>query len=101
MPTRLIRMFPDWGHDWPLWEDGGENYALTPVDLHLSDALTLRLKAWMELWHRKFSPELGWSSRADEERWTAQGIDLTGALAAELEPAAKLSVEWQRPTLDI
>ena len=95
MPVRLIRMFPDWGHYWPLWEDGGQNYALTPTDLNLSRSLASGLEAWMKLWRTSFSPERGWSRSADEERWTAQGRDLSVALAAELMPAARVSFEWQ------
>ena len=33
---RVIRMFPDYGHEWPLWEDAHDEYVMEPSDYNLS-----------------------------------------------------------------
>ena len=44
--TREIRMFPDYGHRWPLWGDVlHDELCLEPSDLDLSDELILDLRA--------------------------------------------------------
>lgn len=50
MQRRLLRFFPDWGHRWPLWENGTDKYAMEPADFGLSEKLTLDLRDWYDFW---------------------------------------------------
>ena len=48
--SRVLRVFFDWGHVWPLWENGSEKYAMEPSDYGYSPALTEVLQQWQQAW---------------------------------------------------
>jgi hypothetical protein len=54
----------DWGHAWPLWENGTSKYALTPDDLDLSPNLRERMRAWYDSWEREYDENMGWGAMA-------------------------------------
>jgi len=68
---RIIRFFPDYGRNHPLWESGTDKYAMDPEDYGLSESLSRRLAAWMRHWESNVIPETGWKSAeaaAESER---------------------------------
>lgn len=54
---RVIRLFPEWVHGLPLWENFADPYRLGDDDLDLSPVLTAALIAWND----------AWSDRSEEE----------------------------------
>jgi hypothetical protein len=67
---RVLRMFHDYGRDFPLWESFSDQYTLHAGDLPLSEALNEGLAAWTRAWDEEqtFSAdrladqiETGWS----------------------------------------
>ncbi|BDZ49702.1 hypothetical protein GCM10025867_19430 [Frondihabitans sucicola] len=45
---RSIRLFSDWGFEWPLWENGHPSYNMEPADLGHSAELTARTRRWAD-----------------------------------------------------
>ena len=85
---RVIRLFPDYGHRWPLWEnstpDHPSKYTMEPADFGLSETLTDRLRAWYDAWEAENLYENGWSSRAKERAWKAEGASIAEQLRSEV-----------------
>ncbi len=50
MPGRVLRVFFDWGHPWPLWESGTDKYAMEPADYGYSPELVQLLREWQRAW---------------------------------------------------
>ena len=95
MQTRVIRLFPDYGCGWPLWENGNEKYLLEPDDLGLSDGLRAMLREWHDLWEAHHHWETGWDSGVHREAWIALGERVERALAQEIREFATVSPEWR------
>lgn len=89
---RVIRLFPDYGHRWPLWENStsehATNYAMKPADFGLSRTLTDRLRAWYDAWDAENLYENSWSSLANERAWKAERARIAERLRAEVEAFA-------------
>lgn len=47
---RVLRVFFDWGHVWPLWESGSDKLAMEPTDYGYSTELTDLLRRWQTAW---------------------------------------------------
>lgn len=81
---RTIRVFPDYGRDWTLWENTTDQhdygYTMSPSDYGLSADLTERLAAWNEFWEKTFDSQKGWTSV--ESR--AEGARLADGIIADL-----------------
>lgn len=60
---RVIRLFPDYGREWPLWENSTPTwdvgYTTTPGMYELSDDLTRDMAEWNALWESNFRPVRG------------------------------------------
>lgn len=95
---RSIRLFPDYGRDWPLWEDSTPTwdvgYTTTPDDYGLSDALRRDIAAWNALWEAHFDPFDGWKDVASCEAWRAAGEGIAARLADEVSAFADV---WYEP----
>jgi hypothetical protein len=48
--SRVLRVFFDWGHLWPLWESGTDKYAMEPSDYGFSPELVDILRQWRDAW---------------------------------------------------
>ena len=87
---RVIRLFPDWGVEWPLWESFSASYTLTADDLNLTPELATDLRVW----------NLRWQSRSEDDPipdgWTDEGRALHARLAAELESVAEVRPDFDR-----
>ncbi len=47
---RVLRVFFDFGHRWPLWESGTKKYTMEPSDYGFSAELTEILRRWHAAW---------------------------------------------------
>lgn len=94
---RVIRLFPDYGHRWPLWENSTaerpSKYTMEPADFGLSQDLTDRLRAWYDVWDAEDLYENGWSSRGNEKSWLAEGASIAGQLREEVGAFADVEYE--------
>ena len=87
---RLIRVFPEWGTELPLWESFSEHYPVQRGDVVISDALLSALTAWSAEWQNR--SELDYFP--DEERWVAEGHSLVSQLRAEMHGVADIRAEF-------
>ncbi|HCS59048.1 MAG TPA: hypothetical protein DIW80_19380 [Gordonia polyisoprenivorans] len=85
---RTVRLFPDYGRDWPLWENSTETwnvgYATTPNDYGLSAELTQRIRAWHDVWEQELSALDREPDAVIEARWRTEGHRIAELLAAEI-----------------
>jgi hypothetical protein len=85
---RVIRLFPDYGRDWPLWENSTATwdvgYTTTPEMYGLSGALTRDMADWNALWEANFDPFDGWTDEVARDQWRIAGIAITARLRAEV-----------------
>lgn len=56
---RVLRVFFDFGHSWPLWESGTHKLAMEPSDYGFSGELTSLLARWFALWEPIASFDIG------------------------------------------
>lgn len=92
---RLIRLFPDYGRDWPLWESSvsPHGYTTTPETYGLSAQLSDRLARWNAWWEAHFDPFAGWDSEESREQWCRDGEQVSSQLRCEV--AAFADVEYR------
>lgn len=85
---RVIRLFPDYGHRWPLWENSTAErptkYTMEPADFGLSQKLTSRLRTWYDAWDAENLYENGWSSLEIETAWKQEGAIIAEQLREEV-----------------
>lgn len=97
-PRRTIRLAPDYGRRYPLWETSTETWdvgtATDPQTYCLSSALAASLAAWQQTWEREFHHERD-SDPEVAARWHAEGEELARLLAAEVADYA--DVEYRAP----
>jgi hypothetical protein len=97
--TRVIRVFPDWGHEWPLWEDSSptreSTYTMEPSDYGLSEVLTAELRRWYYDWERCVRPfdRPSWIGPPTAEGWEATGRLIADKLQAEVASFARVHYE--------
>ena len=92
-PQRLLRIFCDYGAEWPLWEHGMQ----VPEDYALSDALSARVSQWNDQFQENMHWDRGWSMGFDEQQWMQAGLRLTKDVQREL--SSPISVRyWQWPS---
>lgn len=94
---RVIRLFPDYGHRWPLWENDRpghpSKYTMVPSDYGLSKELTAKLRAWYDAWDAENLYENGWSSPANELAWKNEGAHLAEQLSDEVKAFADVEYD--------
>ncbi|MEO6530729.1 MAG: hypothetical protein ABI563_11615 [Specibacter sp.] len=94
---RVIRVFPDYGRRWPLWEDSTaerpSKYAMEPEDFGLSQNLTERLRRWQDTWDAENLDGNEWSSPVNETAWRAEGAAIAQQLREEVESIADVDYE--------
>ena len=87
---RLIRVFPEWVHGWPLWENGTGEYHLDAGSLDISPELGSALFDWNDEWQdREYDQPL-----TDPDGWRRRGIALADRLQRELEGIAEVRPEF-------
>lgn len=94
---RVIRLFPDYGRRWPLWEDSTaerpSKYAMEPDDFGLSQNLAERLRSWQDVWDAENLDCNEWSSPANEMAWRAEGAAIAQQLREEVASFADVDYE--------
>lgn len=95
---RVIRLFPDYSRDYPLWEDSTPTwdvgYTTTPATYGLSPELASDLARWQASFERHADPERGWDSDDDERLWRREGEALARRLQDEVRSFADVSAEF-------
>jgi hypothetical protein len=96
-PRRIIRLFPDEGRDWPLWEDHTDwrmtGYTMEPADYGLSIELTAALREWNDLWESHFHYARGWDTTANEVDWKQRGELVAARLRDEVKEWADVEYD--------
>lgn len=94
---RTIRLFPDYGRDWPLWENTTPTwdvgYTTTPKTYGLSPELTRDIAQWNSLWSANFDPFDGWKTDVAREQWRKDGARIASRLRAEVANFADVKYE--------
>lgn len=94
---RVIRLFPDYGRDWPLWENSTPTwdvgYTTRPDMYGLSEDLTRDLADWNALWATNFDPSDGWQDEAAREKWRQDGVEIAARLRSEVAGFADVKYE--------
>lgn len=94
---RLIRVFPDYGHEWPLWENTTAThdygYTMSPSDYGLSSELTDRIRAWYDFWDEHQDFDRDWDSPEDKVYWIAEGKDIAASIRAQVKDFADVRLE--------
>jgi hypothetical protein len=99
---QVIRLFPDYCRDWPLWENSGGpagdvGYTRAPSEYGLSEGLSDALGAWNDFWTEHFDPFKGWDAAANEAKWIADGRKVAAWLRREVAEFADVSYEVAPP----
>lgn len=94
---RMIRLFPEYGLEWPLWENSTPTwdvgYATTPDLYGLSEGLTRAMADWNLLWSSNFDHEDGWKNESAREQWREEGLIILERLRAEVADFADVKYE--------
>jgi hypothetical protein len=94
---RTIRVFPEYGRDWPLWENTTDvqehGYTMSPSDYGLSAGLTERLAAWNEIWERNFNSQTGWTNAESRTEWAGLADGIISDLRTEVYWLADVQYE--------
>lgn len=93
---RVIRFFPDYGRQHPLWESGTDKYGMDPEDYGLSESLAQRLAEWMKHWESNVIPETGWKSAEAAAESERVGDALVADLRVEVSGFAEVRDERRR-----
>lgn len=91
--VRVVRFMFDYGHVWPLWEDGTDKYAMEPSDYGLSPELTERLQSCYEFWETHHIPKRGWDAPESRHRWHAETDQAVAILRWEVSDFADVRDE--------
>lgn len=80
---RTIRVFVEWGCEWPLWEDGER----TPAEYNLTPELTTRIRSWANGWEDNVDmvaemPE--WEGDVTKRTWLEEGRRISEAIGWEV-----------------
>lgn len=95
-PRRLIRVFPEVDHHWPLWEDTAEIVDPTPDDLGLSGDLRQMIDEWCDFYELHHHWERGWDSQENEDRAWIYWSRMIDLLRYEVAAFADISDELYR-----
>lgn len=95
---RTIRMFPDYGREYPLWENSTATwdvgYTTTPETYGLSDELAAGLEGWQAFFETHADPFEGWDSEENRVRWLRDGDWLARRLEEEVGSFADVKREF-------
>ena len=95
---RVIRLFPDYSRDYPLWENStlswDVGYTTTPETYGLSEELGEDLAAWQAFFEEQANPFEGWDSDANLQKWLSDGEALAVRLQHEVQSFADVQREF-------
>ncbi|MGW9631335.1 hypothetical protein ACWGST_11580 [Agromyces sp. NPDC055520] len=87
---RVIRVLPDHGHRWPLWESFTDQYSMKPSDYGMSHTLADGLCAWYDDWER------GGIDWEPDNTWLEEGRRLVVLMRQEVGAFAEVRPEFDR-----
>lgn len=94
---RVIRVFPEYSRDWPLWESSTPTwdvgYTTTPETYCLSPELTQAIKVWNSYWETHFDPFEQWDAPESQEWWRTEGERVVALLRIEVVAFADVEYE--------
>ncbi|KQZ84528.1 hypothetical protein ASD56_11305 [Microbacterium sp. Root166] len=94
---RVIRLFPDHGHPWPLWENSTPTwevgYTTSPDMYGLSAELTEDLSGWYAFWLQHRDPFEGGDAEENRARWFRDRDRIAGRLREEVAAFADVILE--------
>ncbi|GAA2045690.1 hypothetical protein GCM10009720_28180 [Yaniella flava] len=94
---RVIRLCPDYGRDWPLWESStptrAVGYTTDPEIYDLSEQLSQDMARWNAFWEQHFDPFEGWDDHESRERWRREGERIAACLCREVVLFADVQYE--------
>ena len=94
---RVIRLFPDYGRDWPLWESSTPTwdvgYTTDPEMYGFSEQLRRDMARWNAFWEWHFDPFEGWDNPESRERWRRDGERIASCLRREVASFADVQYE--------
>lgn len=95
---RVIRMFPDYGRDYPLWETSTPTwdvgYTTTAADYGLSEELGEDLADWQAFWEEHGTGSEGWDTDENRQAWLREGERLARRLNTEVQEFADVQIEF-------
>lgn len=94
---RVIRLIPDHGHRWPLWENSTPTwdvgYATSPETYGLSAELSEDLGGWYAFWGEHCDPFKGWDTEPNRQRWLRDREWIATRLRSEVATFADVVLE--------
>ena len=91
--AKSIRMFNDYGVDWPFWDDDGP---MDVEDLSLPEELTSRVLRWAAGFNDEFDWAQGWPSAAQRDAHVAEGRRLFVEVQAAVPPQITVELDlWE------
>jgi hypothetical protein len=90
-----LRLMPEYGAGWPLWEAGGRTH---PTSFVLTDELRADLLEWQDFFEEHFHYERGWDDARSRRWFDDQGHRLAHRLRAELPDTDIELVLWTSST---
>jgi hypothetical protein len=95
---RVIRMFPDYGRRYPLWENSTLTWDVgcttTPETYGLSRELAEDLEGWQSFFETHADPFQGWDSEQNLHKWLRDGEWLARRLQEEVQVFADVQREF-------
>lgn len=95
---RVIRLFPDYCRDYPLWENSTPTrdvgYATNPATYGLSQELGEDLAGWQAFFEEHANPFKGWDTDANKQKWLRDGEWLARRLQDEVQSFADVQREF-------
>ena len=95
---RVIRLFPEYSRDYPLWENSTPSwdvgYTTTPETYGLSRQLGEDLAAWQAFFEEHANPFEGWDSDANLQKWLSDGESIAVRLQDEVQSFADVQREF-------
>lgn len=88
---RVIRLYPEWTNEWPVWEDGTD--ISDPDAFGLSPELRGMLRKWQDVWETHFVLGRGWPTVAAYEGWAREGDVIAERLEREVWEFAEVRAQ--------
>jgi hypothetical protein len=96
----VIRVFPDHGRRYPLWENSTPTwdvgYTTAPDTYGLSEELAQDLEGWQAFCATHADPFDGWDDDDNRHKWLRDGKWLARRVAAEVASFADVEAEFGR-----